>query len=265
MHRTLRAIALVLATLGAGSRAQAEPDAGTPNPAARARARAAFLSQRSLDATRAAQAQAIAAYRLARRRAATFLPVPERRAAETRTVDAALLVLRRTVAEANVLQAELAETIVEQQALENRREPSAENAGQEPLGLTPFRLLRPIPGSIVARPGLHRDPATSAEARRDGVQILGRLNQPVRAPDDGEVRKVVPLPQGGFALVLGHADHRVTILSGLRQANVNEGMLVERGAAIGLLGRNLDGAPILTIELWRAGAPLDPTRQLDPR
>jgi septal ring factor EnvC (AmiA/AmiB activator) len=33
---------------------------------------------------------------------------------------------------------------------------------------------------------------------------------------------------------------------------------VKSGQALGLVGRDLDGAPVLVFELWHKGSPIDP-------
>jgi len=86
----------------------------------------------------------------------------------------------------------------------------------------------------------------------------------VRAIADGRVRKTAALPQGGYAVVTEHGDDRISILSGLRQIDVDEGTEVKAGQALGLVGRDLDGAPVLVFELWQNGSPIDPRPLLPP-
>jgi septal ring factor EnvC (AmiA/AmiB activator) len=94
--------------------------------------------------------------------------------------------------------------------------------------------------------------------RQDGLRFLSRLNQPVRAPAAGAVHKVVALPQGGFALVIALDGGTVGILTGLRQVEVAEGSRLEPGQPVGRVGRDLDGAPVVSFELWQRGTPIDP-------
>jgi murein DD-endopeptidase MepM/ murein hydrolase activator NlpD len=116
----------------------------------------------------------------------------------------------------------------------------------------------PTRGTLVSGPGIRRDPATGTDSIAQGVEILSRMNEPVRAIADGRVRKTAALPQGGYAVVTEHGDDRISILSGLRQIDVDEGAEVKAGQALGLVGRDLDGAPVLVFELWHKGAPIDP-------
>ncbi len=123
----------------------------------------------------------------------------------------------------------------------------------------------PARGATLSAPGLRRDPATATESRGEGIELLARLNDPVHAVADGHVRKVAALPQGGYAVVLAHDQERISIVSGLRQVDVTEGAAVKAGSPIGLVGRDLDGAPVLGFELWQDGAPIDPRPLLPAR
>jgi murein DD-endopeptidase MepM/ murein hydrolase activator NlpD len=127
------------------------------------------------------------------------------------------------------------------------------------------RLVRPVRGEVVALPGSRRDGSTKVELRHDGVKLLARLNEPVRAVAAGTVSRVEALPQGGFAVVTAHAAGLVSIVTGLRDIAVAPGDKVGAGQTLGLTGRNLDGAAVISIELWRDRRAQDATRVLRPR
>ena len=55
-----------------------------------------------------------------------------------------------------------------------------------------------------------------------------------------------------------HAGGWISVLSGLRDVSVKAGDAVADGAALGLAGRNLDGACVVALELWRGRAAVDP-------
>jgi septal ring factor EnvC (AmiA/AmiB activator) len=116
----------------------------------------------------------------------------------------------------------------------------------------------------VATPAIRRDDATGADVRLPSAELLGRLDEPVRAVADGQIRKIVALPQGGFAVVTAHEDGWVSILSGLREVEVAEGYHVDRDVRLGGMGRNLDGAPILSFALVYRGHAVDPAPVLAP-
>jgi murein DD-endopeptidase MepM/ murein hydrolase activator NlpD len=117
----------------------------------------------------------------------------------------------------------------------------------------------------VAVPGSRRDGPTKAELRHDGVQMLARLNEPVRSIAAGIVTRVESLPQGGFAVVTAHATGITSIVTGLRDITVAAGDKVGPGQTLGLAGRNLDGAAVVSVEIWRERRPQDAGRLLHVR
>jgi murein DD-endopeptidase MepM/ murein hydrolase activator NlpD len=237
------------------------------DPLARARAREQLTLARSTATTARARAQALIAYRLARRRSAEFLGDPARRAETARALDAALLMLKRSAFESNALERELVLARAERTALEEGVVQAPAPDGDEaaklddwdfPLPAAVTVLAWPARGTVVSGPGRRRDPATGTEAVSEQIEILSRMNEPARAVADGRVQRIAALPQGGYAVVMTHADDRISILSGLRQVDVAVGAEVAAGDPLGLVGRDLDGAPVLAFELWQNGAPLDP-------
>jgi septal ring factor EnvC (AmiA/AmiB activator) len=109
----------------------------------------------------------------------------------------------------------------------------------------------------VAVPGARRDGPTKIEIRHDSVEILARLNEPVHAVAAGVVKRVEPLAQGGFAVMTAHPDGLTSILTGLRDVAVQPGETVVAGQTLGLVGRNLDGAAVISVAIWRHRRPQD--------
>jgi murein DD-endopeptidase MepM/ murein hydrolase activator NlpD len=251
-------MALSLALVGWGWSGTAAAGQADPpiNPVDRARMREMLLTERSAEADQRARKSALAAYRLMRRRAVAFLPAPERRGEDARAFAAALQLLRRTAGEAQTWRTELARSTADREALEAAEHPGAPAAAAGETGQT--LLHPPTRGSLMAGPGVRVDQATGGQRRFTGVEYLGRLNEPVQAVEGGTVRRIEPVAQGGFAVVVAHADGLVSIVSGLRRADVHAGQDVQRGHTLGLTGRNLDGAPVVGFELWQAGEPVDP-------
>jgi septal ring factor EnvC (AmiA/AmiB activator) len=203
--------------------------------------------------------QAYFAYRLARRRERGFVSSPESRLAEAGAADLALAALGRGLAEARILIDELARVRSEQFALNLARSRQVDTASpttSEPLR----RFARPVRGAMVGEPGIRRDSPTGTELRRDGIELLARLNEPVRAVAAGVIRLVEALPEGGYAVVTQHPSGWVTVLSGMRDVAVATGEPVELGETLGLAGRNLDGAAVVTLEIWRNRRSVDPRR-----
>jgi murein DD-endopeptidase MepM/ murein hydrolase activator NlpD len=112
---------------------------------------------------------------------------------------------------------------------------------------------------------VRRDGSTKVELRHDSVDLLARMNDPVRAIAAGVVDRVELLPQGGFAVVTVHGDGLVSIVTGLRDVTVAPKAQVEAGQSLGLAGRNLDGAALVSVEIWRNRRPQDAAKLLHVR
>jgi len=226
--------------------------ADEPAPLKRLDAREQTLAQHAKTAEQAAREQARAAYRLARRRQLGFVAEPQARLAEARAADLALVAARRGAAEARAISAELARVRQERAALKVAASRPAEAAGER------LEFARPVRGTQVGAAGLRVDPGTGVEVRQDGVQLLARMNEPVLAPAAGRVSRVEALPQGGFAVVTEHAGGWTSVLGGLREVSVAAGETVAAQGPLGLAGRNLDGAAVISFELWHGRSPVDP-------
>jgi murein DD-endopeptidase MepM/ murein hydrolase activator NlpD len=215
--------------------------------------REATLTQQAHAKEELARQQARAAYRLARKRQLGFMAEPDARLEDARALDLALFTVRRSVGEAQATRDELERVRQERTALGA----AATRAVVPPTG-DPPHFSRPVRGAVVGQAGLRKDPVTGVEVRQDALQILARMNEPVQAPAAGTVRRVEAQPQGGYAVVTAHEGGWVSVLGGLREVSVNVGETVTDGAPLGLAGRNLDGAVVVSLELWRGRAAADP-------
>ncbi len=236
-------------------------------------AREHVLETQTAIATATARERTLLAYRLARRRELGFLANPERRLEEAQTFGPALVALRRSLDESQTLARELDRVRGERTTLESalvdravraqREGTQASDAATE--SLPKQRLPRPVRGTAVAIPGVRHDGPTKVELRHDGVQILARLNDPVRAVASGVVKHVEELPQGGFAVLVAHDDGKTSIVSGLRDFAVKPGDQVQAGQILGLAGRNLDGAAVISVEIWQRRRPIEAAKLLRVR
>jgi septal ring factor EnvC (AmiA/AmiB activator) len=234
------------------------------------------VREQILDAQRTTSAgvtrqRALLAYRLCRQRELGFAPNPGHRLEDARAFDLALLALRRSWEETRTLARALDRVRSERTTVETAfvaratsRKEASNPALDEALGEDAVPLVWPVRGVVVARPGSRKDSSTKAELRHDGVEILARLNEPVFAIAAGTVSRVEALPQGGFAVVTGHASGLVSIVTGLRDIAVAAGDKVGAGQTLGLAGRNLDGAAVVTVEIWRDRRPQNAARLLRP-
>jgi murein DD-endopeptidase MepM/ murein hydrolase activator NlpD len=233
--------------------ARAPARADDPAALHRLQAREQTLAQLAQSSEEVARHQARAAYRLARRRQLGFMAEPAARLDDARALDLALFTARRSAGEARGLRDELARVRDDRQALG-----AALARVAAPTDAEAPRFSQPVRGAIVGQAGLRRDPVTGVELRQDALQILARMNEPVSAPGRGTVRQVEAQPQGGFAVVTAHEGGWLSVLSGLRDVSVAAGDQVEAGAPLGLAGRNLDGAVVVSLELWRGRRAVDP-------
>lgn len=241
----------------------AEPSAEETALFDRLGAREQILDTQTAAAETTTRQRALLAYRLSRRRELGFAANPESRLDDARSFDLALVALCRGLDESRTLARELDRVRVERSALETAlitralRENTDDSAPTASPGLGSTRLLRPVRGTPVAVPGARRDGPTKIEIRHDSVEILARLNEPVHAVAAGVVKRVEPLAQGGFAVMTAHPDGLTSILTGLRDVAVQPGETVVAGQTLGLVGRNLDGAAVISVAIWRHRRPQD--------
>ncbi len=101
---------------------------------------------------------------------------------------------------------------------------------------------------------------------RHGIDIAGRLGQPVRAAESG---KVVYSGNGlsgyGNLIIIKHNDLFLSAYAHNRQLKAKEGQIVRRGEVIATLGQGRDGIARLHFQIRRNGKPVDPLKYLPPR
>ena len=96
-----------------------------------------------------------------------------------------------------------------------------------------------------------------------GVDLAGRLGDPVSAAADGYVTFAGWTPQYGNLVIVTHARGFVTRYGHLQTVVVHDGERVYRGQMLGGLGdTGLSTGPHLHYEVWHNGRPLDPRRFL---
>jgi murein DD-endopeptidase MepM/ murein hydrolase activator NlpD len=241
----------VLALAPAVAWAQPSPDAQALLDRAASREKA--LGEQKTRAEGITREQAFVAYRLSRRQQLAYVGRPDNRVENSQALDAAIVALQRVANETQALDAELKRVRADRIDLT-----AALSATPAPAPNAAVRFSRPVRGEVVSRPGRRHDADTDTTLSFRGVDVLARLNEPVRAPAEGVVRRVESLPQGGFAVVTGHPGGWVSILSGMRDVAVSEGTAVSAGQPLGRAGRNVDGAAVITVEIWYGRQPVDP-------
>lgn len=233
-------------------------------------ARERVLENQTTTAAATARERTLLTYRMARRRELGFMANPQGRLDEAQTFGLALVALHRSLDESQTLARELDRVRSERTTLESALVDRALRALREHTqasddsaeSLPRQRLPRPVRGTPVAVPGVRHDGPTKVELRHDSVDLLARLNDPVRSIAPGVVKRVELLPQGGYAVVTQHKGGLTSVVTGLRDVAVTPKATVEAGQTLGRVGRNLDGAAVVSVEIWRSRRPLDAAKLL---
>ncbi len=124
-----------------------------------------------------------------------------------------------------------------------------ETAPLPPAGLPVYVL--PLSGKLLAgfgdsRPGLPQS---------RGIVLAARQGAQAVAPAPGRVAFAGPYPGYGSIVIIEHAGGWTSLVTGLAQLDIQVGDRLVAGSPLGIAGA---GRPILTLELRRAGVPVNP-------
>jgi murein DD-endopeptidase MepM/ murein hydrolase activator NlpD len=244
--------------------AQAESSDEGSRLAQRLATRQAVLEGQKDGAAARVREQALLAYRLTRRRELGFMSSPQSRRDDAEAADLALTSLGKGLSETRALVDELGHVRAERVVLDRARSESVDpppDPSRIPSAALPVLCAGPWWAHLASGVTAPR----RTELRRDGIELLARLNEPVRAVAAGVVRRVESLPSGRVRrgdTTPGEMGQRLVWPA--RRVVVALGEPVEPGQVLGLAGRNLDGAAVISLELWRNRQPVDP-RDVVPR
>lgn len=98
-----------------------------------------------------------------------------------------------------------------------------------------------------------------------GIDIAGKIGDPVLAAAPGKVIFVGVYPKHGNLVVLLHAENFSTVYAHNNRVLVKEGQIVKRGQRIADLGNSDADQPKLHFELRQQGRPVDPLKYLPTR
>jgi murein hydrolase activator len=109
----------------------------------------------------------------------------------------------------------------------------------------------PLSGKLLAgfgdsRPGLPQS---------RGIVLAARQGAQAVAPAPGRVAFAGPYPGYGSIVIIEHAGGWTSLVTGLAQLDIQVGDRLVAGSPLGIAGA---GRPILTLELRRAGVPVNP-------
>lgn len=112
--------------------------------------------------------------------------------------------------------------------------------------------LLPVDGPVVTGLG----EVSSAGVRARGISLLGLPRAAVIAPNRGRVAYAGSFRSYGQIVVIDHGRRWYSLITGMAALYVQAGDELTRGQVIGRLG---EGQPKVTVELRRAGLPIDLT------
>ncbi|MBE3100336.1 MAG: peptidoglycan DD-metalloendopeptidase family protein, partial [Planctomycetes bacterium] len=134
----------------------------------------------------------------------------------------------------------------------------------------PFRPFRgeldwPAEGDVASGFGPRRDPQFGTTTISSGIEIAAAEGASARAVHEGTVAFAGAFTGFGQLVVLDHGGQSYSLYGHLASLTVRRGMRVERGHALGVVGRGPTGRPSLYFELRIDGQPVDPVQWLRPK
>lgn len=130
-------------------------------------------------------------------------------------------------------------------------------------GYTP--AARPVAGWRWPTAGQTVRAFSAAHGGNKGLDIAGRIGQPVRAAAAGTVVYAGNgLRQYGNLLIVKHNADYLSAYGHLQKINVPEGSTVKAGQTIASMGSPGDGRGLLHFEIRYRGTPIDPARLVKP-
>lgn len=117
------------------------------------------------------------------------------------------------------------------------------------------RFQLPVTGRTIAGFGDSRDTGI----RSSGLSLVPRDGAQVIAPAEGRVAFAGPYRGYGRIVIIEHDDNWTSLITGLARADVKVGDRLVGGSPLGIAGV---GNPVVTLELRRAGTPVNPLEYL---
>jgi murein DD-endopeptidase MepM/ murein hydrolase activator NlpD len=128
----------------------------------------------------------------------------------------------------------------------------ASSRSDEELYLSGRPELAPVKGPVTKK-------FMSGPRRHYGIDISGKIGDPVQATADGLVVFAGWTPELGNMVVISHADDYITVYGHNDRLNVQERQRVKKGELIALLGETgYSMGPHLHFEIWHHDIALDP-------
>ena len=125
----------------------------------------------------------------------------------------------------------------------------------EPAVAEALDLVWPTDGKLVA----------GFDAKRKGIDISGKLGQPVLAASAGQVSYVGSMRGYGNLVIVRHNENFLSAYAHNKSIVVKEGQTVARGQKIAEMGNTDSDSVKLHFEVRQQGKPVDPTKFLPNR
>lgn len=121
------------------------------------------------------------------------------------------------------------------------------------------RLPWPVEkGYVISAFGTHKHPvAERVMVENSGIDIQTAAGATARAVFDGTVSKIFYVPGLGQNVIVNHGEY-FTIYANLAGVSVSSGQAVKTKQAIGSVGNNEEGVPVLNFQVWKGGSKMNP-------
>ena len=123
----------------------------------------------------------------------------------------------------------------------------------------PTRYLLPVAGRLVSgfgiSSGIGGANGGAAQVQSRGISILAQSGAQIIAPGAGRVAFAGPYRGYGLIVIIEHGGGWTSLVTGLSQLDCWAGEQLVAGGSLGQAG---PGSPLLTLELRRQGAPVNP-------
>ncbi len=121
------------------------------------------------------------------------------------------------------------------------------------------RLPWPVEkGYVISAFGTHKHPvAERVMVENNGIDIQTAAGATARAVFDGTVTNIFYVPGVGQNVIVSHGEY-FTIYANLAGVSVGKGQAVKTKQAIGSVGNNEEGVPVLKFQVWKGGSKMNP-------
>ncbi len=131
----------------------------------------------------------------------------------------------------------------------------------------PVKKMNTSPGMIInwrwPTAGILLNSFSAQDLDRQGIDIAGKIGQPVRAVADGKVvYSGTGLAGYGNLVIVKHNNTYLSAYAYNRKRLVKEGMKVNRGKIIAEMGLSKKGTAVLHFQIRKKGQPVDPLKYL---